>query len=80
MEILQENLKKIIEILGNILRRVIISFLACDGTHKRVYRLTLFSNKFIGVCSTIFSNYNRIKVIIICTKFTSFIPNFGEPL
>lgn len=73
---------KIIDFGGNTPRRVVTNFLVCDGDHKRGYRLSLFSKefKFIGVCSAPFPVYNRFTVIINCTKFTSFNPNYDKPL
>ncbi len=78
MEILQEILVKIIYFGGT--KKSYNKFSVFDNDHKRVYRLTLFSNKFIKICSALFSNYNRFTVIIICTKFTLFNPNYGKPI
>ena len=73
---------KIIDFGGKTPRRVITNFLVCDGDIKRGYRLSLFSKefKYIGISSGPFPVYNRFTVIINCTKFTSFNPNYDQPL
>jgi hypothetical protein len=73
---------KITDFGGNTPRRVITNFLVCDGDIKRGYRLSLLSREFklIGASSAPFPVYNRITVLVNCTKFTSFNPSYDQPL